>query len=121
MNPIQEETHYRVLRILEANPQISQRELAEKLGVSLGKVNYCIRALLDKGYIKANNFRSNQNKLGYVYLLTPSGLIEKAELAARFLKLKIDEYESLKVEIDLLSKEIELVRNTDTTSEESIN
>jgi len=103
---LQEQTHYRVLRILESNPQISQRELAERLGISLGKINYCVRALLDQGHIKVNNFRNNHNKLAYTYFLTPKGILEKSELAARFLSQKMAEYESLKQEIELLSQEV---------------
>ncbi|HET8685843.1 MAG TPA: MarR family EPS-associated transcriptional regulator [Methanosarcina sp.] len=112
---IKEETHLRVLRLLESQPDISQRELADILGVSLGKVNYCIRALLEKGHIKANNFRSSQHKIRYVYLLTPAGLVEKAELTARFLKVKIEEYENLKLEIDALKKELITTERHDGT------
>ncbi|TKR56737.1 MarR family EPS-associated transcriptional regulator [Allopusillimonas ginsengisoli] len=100
-----EESHLKVLRLLEAHPDLSQRELAERLGVSLGKTNYCVRSLLDKGLLKINNFRNSRNKVAYAYLLTPAGITAKAELTARFLKLKMYEYEVLKADIELLKKE----------------
>jgi len=100
-----EETHLRVLRLLEANPQSSQRELAEALGVSLGKTNYCLKALLEKGLIKIRNFRNSQNKAAYAYYLTPEGISRKTILAAGFLKRKLAEYENLKREIELLKTE----------------
>lgn len=100
-----EESHLKVLRLLEAHPDLSQRELAERLGVSLGKTNYCVRSLLDKGLLKINNFRNSRNKVAYAYLLTPAGIAAKAELTARFLKLKMYEYEVLKADIELLKKE----------------
>lgn len=100
-----EETHLRVLRLLEAKPEISQRELAEVLGVSLGKANYCLKALLEKGLIKVRNFRNSRNKAAYAYYLTPEGIRRKAGLTAGFLKRKITEYEALKREIELLKAE----------------
>jgi EPS-associated MarR family transcriptional regulator len=103
---LHEETHLKVLRLLESNPHMNQRDLAETLGVSIGKTNYCIKALLDKGLIKIDNFRNSNNKLAYAYLLTPSGIAAKAELAARFLKRKVAEYENLKREIEMLTDEI---------------
>ncbi len=102
---LHDEIHLKVLRLLEATPAINQRHLAEALGVSLGKANFCLRALLDKGLVKAENFRNNQNKLSYAYLLTPSGFAEKAALTSRFLKRKTEEYELLKAEIELLRQE----------------
>lgn len=104
---IHEESHLRVLRLLEENPHMSQRDLAEASGVSLGKANYCVKALLDKGLIKIQNFRNSQNKLAYAYLLTPAGISAKADLTALFLKRKIAEYEALRYEIELLKREIE--------------
>ncbi|MEH6604191.1 MAG: MarR family EPS-associated transcriptional regulator [Pseudomonadales bacterium] len=101
-----EETHYKVLKLLEQNPQISQRELAVQLGVSLGKVNYCLKALMDKGWVKANNFKNNNNKSAYAYLLTPSGIEKKGSLTIQFLKRKITEYEQLKTEIEELKREV---------------
>src|SRR5690554_3008554 len=106
MTSIADEHHLKVLRLLEANPDMSQRELAEVLGVSVGKTNYCIRALVDKGLLKMNNFRNSQNKLAYAYLLTPAGITAKAELTARFLKQRLSEYEHLKKEIDGLKREV---------------
>jgi len=100
-----EEAHLRVLRLLEANPRVTQRELAEALGVSLGKANYCIRQLLLKGLIKMHNFSHSTNKLRYAYLLTPSGVTAKARLTAEYIKIKTAEYESLKREIQQLRVE----------------
>lgn len=104
-DPVHEEALLQVMRAIEANPQTSQRELADSMGVSLGKANYCIRALLDKGLVKAQNFRNNRNKLAYAYLLTPAGVTAKASLTAGFLKRKVAEYEALRREIDELTKE----------------
>lgn len=100
-----DETHLRVLRLLATNPQLSQRELADSLGVSLGKANYCLRALLDKGLIKMRNFRNSQNKAAYAYYLTPAGIRRKSGLTASFLKRKINEYEALRREIEQLKME----------------
>jgi EPS-associated MarR family transcriptional regulator len=108
---VYQEAHLKVLRVIEANPQISQRELATAIGVSLGKTNYCINALLEKGLVKVQNFKGNKRKLRYVYLLTPTGIAEKSALTHRFLKSKIEEYEVLKAEIELLKYE-----NHDNTS-----
>lgn len=108
-NLIHEESHLKALRLLEANPDLSQRELAQALGISLGKTNYCVRALLDKGLIKVQNFRNSDNKLGYAYLLTPAGIAAKADLTRSFLKLKIREYENLKREIEQLKRESQTV------------
>ncbi|MBU2572069.1 MAG: MarR family EPS-associated transcriptional regulator [Gammaproteobacteria bacterium] len=104
---LQDETHLRVLRLLENNAQMNQRELAENLGVSLGKVNYCLKALLGRGLIKMHNFRNSQNRLAYVYLLTPSGIAEKTLLTKRFLDIKLAEYELLKQEIEALAQEVD--------------
>lgn len=100
-----EESHLKVLRLLESDPGLSQRDLSRALGISLGKTNYCMRALLDKGLIKMQNFRGSENKLGYVYLLTPAGITARAELTRSFLKIKMREYEVLKQEIDQLRRE----------------
>ncbi len=102
----QEDTHLQVLRLLEHNPHMSQRELAQALGVSLGKTNFCIQALLQKGIIKLANFNNSRHKLAYSYLLTPSGIAEKSALTARFLKRKMAEYEHLQVEIAALQLEV---------------
>ena len=102
---IHQETHLKVLRLLEVNPQMNQRDLAAALGVSLGKTNFCLKALLDKGLLKAQSFQSNKRKLAYAYFLTPAGIVEKAALAGRFLKRKIKEYELLRAEIEALQQE----------------
>lgn len=101
-----DEAQYKVLRLIEEQPDVSQRELARKLGVSLGKVNYCLNALIDKGLVKAANFRRSNRKLAYAYLLTPRGVQEKAEITLRFLHLKLDEYEALRKEIAQLKREV---------------
>ncbi len=103
----QQDTHFWVMKHIQENPQISQRELAQALGISLGGVNYCLKALADKGWIKMHNFSNNQNKLSYAYLLTPQGIAEKTALTARFLKRKMAEYEALKAEIDVLKDELQ--------------
>lgn len=102
-----EEAHYKLMRLLEANPGMSQRELARHLGISLGKVNYCLRAVVSKGWIKATNFRNSRNKAAYSYLLTPRGLEMKARLTARFLSIKMQEYEALRAEIAEMRREAE--------------
>jgi len=104
--PEHDETLFQVLRTLEANPRTSQRELADSLGMSLGKANYCLKALLGKGLIKMQNFRNSRNKLAYAYLLTPAGVAAKTSLTARFLKRKMAEYEALRAEIEQLEREV---------------
>lgn len=99
------DVHYKLMRLLEANPQMSQRDLARELGISLGKANYCLQALIKKGWIKATNFTNSQNKAAYMYLLTPRGLEEKASLALEFLQLKMREYEALRAEIKQMRRE----------------
>ncbi len=105
LSMLDETTHYSLLKTLEENPGLSQRDLARKLGVSLGKVNYCLNALVTKGSVKVNNFRNSGNKLAYAYLLTPRGIEEKARVTVEFLKYKIQEYERLKKEIEELQRE----------------
>ena len=100
-----------LLRRLESNPQYTQRELSREMGVSLGKVNYCMKKLTEKGLIKLTNFTHNPDKMGYTYLLTPSGIEEKSRLTFSFLKRKIVEYEVLKKEIDALKLESEEMTN----------
>ena len=99
---IQEDTYFRVMRILEKNPDLTQRELAEKLGLSVGGLNYCIKALMDKGWVKMQNFQNSKNKFKYVYLLTPQGINERVALTSRFLYRKMQECEALKAEIESL-------------------
>lgn len=103
-----EEASYKLLKQLEANPAVSQRELARKMGMSLGKVNFCLRALISKGFIKANNFHNNKKKLGYLYVLTPSGIEKKTILTTNFLKRKLVEYEAIQKEIAELKEEIQI-------------
>ena len=103
---LNDEIRHKIFRIFEENPEINQRTLADLLGISLGKTNYCIQALIEKGWIKVNNFKNSNNKLAYVYLLTPTGIEEKAVLTVSYLKRKIEEYEELKKEIEELSKEV---------------
>jgi EPS-associated MarR family transcriptional regulator len=101
-----EDTHYKVLKIIESNPEITQRELAGELGVSLGKANYCLKSLMEKGWVKANNFKNSNNKLAYAYLLTPRGIEQKTALTLHFLKRKMTEYEQLRQEIEEMQKEV---------------
>ncbi len=102
-----DEYRYKILNSIEIKPTLSQRELARDLGVSLGKVNFCLQSLIRVGLIKANNFRNSQNKLSYMYLLTPSGVEAKTSITLRFLKAKIQEYEMLKVEIETLQMHVD--------------
>ena len=104
-----EERHLKALRLLEQNPEMTQRELAEALGVSVGAANYCLKALVEKGWVKLENFQKNPNKLGYLYLLTPMGIAAKAQLTGRFLRRKMAEYEALRAEIDQLQAELEQI------------
>ena len=110
---IQEDTYFRVMRILQENPDLTQRELAEKLGVSVGGLNYCLKALMDKGWVKMQNFQNSKNKFKYVYLLTPQGIAERVALTSRFLDRKLQEYEALKAEIESLHQDVQLAGNTD--------
>lgn len=105
-----DELRHRILRILATHPDVNQRELASILGVSLGKANYCLAALIEKGWIKARNFKNNRNKLAYAYYLTPQGIEEKARLTVRFFRRKLKEYEDLKSQIDELAVEVESVQ-----------
>lgn len=100
------EYDYRVLQLIEQQPDISQRELAKALGVSVGKTNYVVSALIERGLVKAENFKKSNNKSGYLYLLTPSGLVEKAAITSRFLARKMAEYERLKREIKVLKGQV---------------
>jgi EPS-associated MarR family transcriptional regulator len=104
---IDPDIHFRTLHALEENPHITQRELAKKLGISLGGVNYCLKALIKIGHIKVNNFQKNPNKSAYLYLLTPSGISEKAALTTDFLKRKMVEYEMLKNELDQIKSHLD--------------
>jgi EPS-associated MarR family transcriptional regulator len=103
---IQEDTYFRVMRLLQEHPDMSQRDLADKVGISLGALNYCLKALMEKGFVKLDNFQNSKHKFKYVYILTPAGLAQKLAMTGRFLKRKMDEYEALKAEIEALSREI---------------
>ena len=100
-----DEYRYRILKLLETNPTASQRDIARELGVSLGRVNFCLQALMEKGLVKVNNFRNNESKRAYLYYLTPKGMQDKAKVTVRFLKVKLDEYENLKREVAQLQRE----------------
>jgi len=102
-----DELRLRVLRALEANPELSQRQLAAELGVSLGGVNYALKALIERGFVKADNFRRSGSKVAYLYVLTPKGVAEKASLVTVFLGRKLEEYEVLRREIEALKGEVD--------------
>lgn len=105
-----EDLHFRVLKYLQDEPDLSQRELAARLGVSNGKLHYCMKALIDKGLVKLGNFAQSKHHLGYAYLLTPAGIRQKAAMTSDFLKRKMAEYESLQVEIAALQAEMKAQR-----------
>ena len=113
-NAISEDTRFRVLRLIDENPSASQREISMALGVSLGGVNYCLRALVGKGLVKIENFRKSGDKLGYLYLLTPEGVAEKTRLTEAFLRRKMAEYEALRKEIEAVRSSIESANNPNT-------
>jgi len=102
---LQQDMYFRVLRLLQENPDLTQRELSERIGVSLGGLNYCLKALIEKGWVKVHNFSQSNRKLGYAYILTPRGLIEKARLAGGFLLRKMQEFDALRAEIETLKIE----------------
>ncbi len=103
---VQEEARFQILRLLHERPELTQRQLGERVGISVGAVNYCLRALIDRGLVKVENFTRSRTKLVYVYALTPAGIVEKTLLTGRFLVRKMAEYEALKIEIEALSREI---------------
>jgi EPS-associated MarR family transcriptional regulator len=102
----QEDLHFRIMRLVEANPDMSQRDLAVHVDISLGSLNYCLKALIEKGFIKLDNFQNSKHKFKYAYILTPAGIALKVALTARFLKRKIQEYDALKAEIESLENEL---------------
>ena len=104
---LQEDTYFRVMRILQENPDLTQRELAEKLGISVGGLNYCLKALMEKGLVKMKNFANSKNKFGYVYVLTPTGMAEKAAITHLFLQRKLEEYQALRHEIESLQADLQ--------------
>lgn len=105
---LQEDTHFRVLRLLQENPEMSQRELAEAVGVSVGGIHFVLNALIDKGLVKLGNFTASEDKRRYAYILTPKGLAQKVLISKRFLVRKIEEYEALKSEIEELQRDVEV-------------
>ena len=110
---MKDEIAYKLLKLIESEPHLSQRDIAQKMGVSLGKTNYCLKALIDKGFIKFQNFYNNKKKSNYIYCLTPHGIEEKAAVTYRFLQRKISEYENIKVEIESLKNEAAINANTE--------
>jgi EPS-associated MarR family transcriptional regulator len=110
---LNDETRYRILRLLEADPNASQRKIAGELGISVGRVNYCLQALIERGLVKAKNFRNSANRRAYLYLLTPRGIEEKATVTARFLRMKLAEYEELAREIGELRREVAMMTDSD--------
>ncbi|MDH3842019.1 MAG: MarR family EPS-associated transcriptional regulator [Chromatiales bacterium] len=110
-------TRYRLLTLLQENPELSQRDLAERVGISLGKANYCLRALIDRGWVKIHNFRNSSNKSAYLYKLTPAGLNEKIQVTRRFLAHKVREHADLTAEIERLRCEVESQNRDDGESD----
>lgn len=104
---VKDERHLSVMRILQVNPNSTQRELAKRLGISLGGINYCLKALVDVGYVKAARFRRSKRKLGYAYILTPAGIRAKSKITARYLSRKMREHEALIAEIETLTRELQ--------------
>jgi EPS-associated MarR family transcriptional regulator len=113
---LNDETAYKLLRMLEADPHMSQRAIAKQLDISLGKVNYCLKSLIDKGVLKARNFYKSKNKTAYAYFITPAGIEEKAKITYRFLKTKVTEYEKLHDEIEELRAEAQRLQALETTN-----
>lgn len=105
-----DEYRYKVLKLLDANPNLSQRALAKELGVSLGRANYCLKALIERGMIKASNFKNSQNKQAYAYFLTPEGIEDKARVTVRFLKHKLAEHQALQSQIKQLRQEVQALK-----------
>ena len=109
---LSDEVRYRLLKLLDSNPEMSQRDVARELGISLGKVNYCLRALMRRGSIKASRFTNSRNKAAYMYLLTPHGIDEKVRVTLLFLRIKLREYEMLRAEIDQIRRDAGEPRST---------
>lgn len=119
-NTYEQEIHYRLLKLVSKDYCFTQREMAKEMGISLGKVNYCLRELAKKGLIKINRFKSAKNKIPYTYILTPKGMKEKAKLTVRFLRSKIVEYEEIKKQIKELAGEIEEDESIDASVNEAV-
>ena len=118
MNRIDEhEIRYRIFRLLDDDPNLTQRHMAREIGLSLGKFNYCLTELVKKGFVKINRFKSSENKAAYMYLLTPHGIEEKTKITVTFLKRKINDYEKIKQEIQKLKKEVETEVNEKVKSQ----
>ena len=109
---LQDEMIYKLLKLIEERPHLSQRDIAKNMGISLGKANYCLKALVGKGFVKFQNFYNNKKKSAYIYILTPQGIDEKAQVTYRFLQRKIDEFERIKKEIKSLKNEAALVKKS---------
>jgi len=112
-----DEYRYKILKLVETKPELSQRELAKELGISLGKANFCLKALIDVGMVKATNFRNSKNKLAYMYLLTPSGIEAKATITMRFLKRKVEEHDALLREIETLRDDVAKMRGNNSNGQ----
>ena len=106
-NPFEQEIHYRLLKVLSNDGNLTQRQMAQEMGISLGKVNFCLSKLAQKGFVKVNRFKGSNNKLKYIYVLTPRGLEEKARITLSFLRRKMKEYEEIKRQIHQLTREVE--------------
>src|SRR6266566_3749408 len=113
---ISDEIRYRILSYLNEHPEASQRDVAKALGVSVGKVNYCLRALIEKGLLKMRNFRNSKNKRAYTYILTPKGIEEKVNVTLRFLRRKMEEYNALSTEIERLNRELVATKDSEADS-----
>jgi EPS-associated MarR family transcriptional regulator len=111
-----DELRYRLLKALEYNPNLSQRAIAKELGISLGKVNFCLNALLDVGWVKAQNFKNSDNRLKYAYVLTPQGIEEKAKVTSRFLLRKLEEHVEIEAEIVQIRKVLNESKNCEAVS-----
>jgi len=120
MNETDTAFHYRLLKLIEQKPKISQRELATELGLSLGKLNYCLKAFITRGLVKVDNFRRSDNKLAYSYLLTPKGIEEKARVTVRFFRRVETEYETLKQEVASLERQQDPMFGTYQFSPETV-
>jgi EPS-associated MarR family transcriptional regulator len=110
-HPLDEEARYRLLSFLHDHPEASQREVASALGMSVGKVNYCLKALIEKGWIKARNFKNSRNKAGYIYALTPKGIEEKLDVTVAFLRRKMKEYDEIAQDIERLRADVQRMKN----------
>ncbi len=118
--PFEQEINYRLLKILSSSSKLSQREMAKRMGISLGKVNYCLSEMAGKGFIKIKRFQMSKNRIKYLYLLTPRGLEEKARITMSFLKRKVSEYKEIKKQIRDLSREVEEERLADISVDETL-